>query len=589
MRPGVAKTDEGAGLFVRGGDVSETATFLDRAPLYHPYRYETPNGGLFGTVDPYLISGLSLGTGAIPARYGNVLSGVLDLTGMDRPQRTTVAAGLGLATASVNVGVPIGRRAGVRFSGNESMSRLLFAVNPTDQHFTTFPSGSNLNADVYFDAERAGRFKLSVLTNQDRVGVQVWQDAFAGVLDSAERTRLVSLGWTKALAGAWVLTTTASAGDANERVRVGVMDLASGDSSGTVRVDAVGPLGGWIVRGGFEGERQGGTAQGTTASHGGDLGGVQGVRLWSFDQTEWHAGGYSEAERRAGRLTLSAGARVDRFQTLGAWTADPRVALTCAVGARQHLLAAWGLFHQAPSPLYLDRQYGNPALPPMSARHLEAGYAYGVESGPVYVRVEAYDKQYRDLPLEDPALNFSGRGFGRARGIDVFLKLARSAAWDVWASYSFVHARRLYTPFEDYGRYGVPAAPFRPDFEIPHTLQVVARGAVSTSVAVGASLRVASGKPFTPIVGGVGPAGRMVPIFGPINSDRLPLYQRLDVNVSHSRAIKSKASVILYVGLTNLLNHENVFEYVYSADFRERAPAPGSWRRAVYFGVTVQR
>ncbi|GAB4370970.1 MAG: hypothetical protein Kow0042_13480 [Calditrichia bacterium] len=43
--PGVQQVDEGAGLFVRGGDVSETAVVLDGAYLMHPYKYESPNGG----------------------------------------------------------------------------------------------------------------------------------------------------------------------------------------------------------------------------------------------------------------------------------------------------------------------------------------------------------------------------------------------------------------------------------------------------------------------------------------------------------------------------------------------------------------
>ncbi len=57
MLPGVSKLDEGAGLFGRGGDADETATYLDRALLSHPYRLETPSGGFFGTVPPWLISG----------------------------------------------------------------------------------------------------------------------------------------------------------------------------------------------------------------------------------------------------------------------------------------------------------------------------------------------------------------------------------------------------------------------------------------------------------------------------------------------------------------------------------------------------
>jgi hypothetical protein len=588
MLPGLVKTDEGAGLFVRGGDVSETATFLDRALLFHPYRYETPNGGFFGTVDPYLISGLSLSTGAFPARYGNALSGVLELTGLDRPQRVSLSAGVGLAAVSASLALPLGDHFGARFSGNKSISRLLFAVNPGDQHFTTYPAGTDLNVSVYLDASRAGQFKVSGFTNRETVGVEVQQDAFTGELDSDDSNRLISLNWQKALGGRWMLTATASRSAYRESLRVGALDLAARDSGERLRLDASGPVDQWTVRAGLEGERQGTTFLGTISVHGGDLGGVQGVRLSSFDRIEWRAGGYTEAERRLGRATVNIGARVDRFETLGAWTGDPRVSLTYALYSNHQLRLAWGIYHQAPSPGYLDRAYGNPVLGPMCARHLVFGYQYGEQSARVYLRLEGYTKQYRRLPLEDSSLNFNDRGYGFAQGADLFLKLAPSSRWQGWASYSFVKARRLYTPLEEFRRYDTAANPFRPDFEIPHTLQLAAQGSIADSIGVGASFRVASGKPFTPIVGGRAMAGEFVPVFGPVNSERLPLYQRLDLNFSHSRSIEGKASLILYLGVTNALDHKNVFQYFYSPDYRQRVPAQGTWGRAFYVGMSVQ-
>ena len=55
--PGVAQVDEGAGLYVRGGDTSEVLVLLDDAVVFHPYRQETPGGGLFGSVEPFLLEG----------------------------------------------------------------------------------------------------------------------------------------------------------------------------------------------------------------------------------------------------------------------------------------------------------------------------------------------------------------------------------------------------------------------------------------------------------------------------------------------------------------------------------------------------
>jgi carboxypeptidase family protein len=54
MLPGVAQIDEGAGLYVRGGDTSEVLVLLDDAVVFYPYRQKTPQGGLFGSVEPFL-------------------------------------------------------------------------------------------------------------------------------------------------------------------------------------------------------------------------------------------------------------------------------------------------------------------------------------------------------------------------------------------------------------------------------------------------------------------------------------------------------------------------------------------------------
>ncbi|MGA2261128.1 MAG: TonB-dependent receptor [Acidobacteriota bacterium] len=588
MFPGVVKVDEGAGLFVRGGDVSETATYLDHARLFHPYRYETPTGGFFGTVDPYLISGLSLATGAFPARYGDALSGVLELTGLESPRKTSISASLGLGAVSASLALPLNSQLGLRFSGNQTFSRLLYEVNPSDQHFERFPSGSDLNLSFYADSAGAGRFKVSAFTNREQVGVELQQDSFTGILDSESRNRLFSFNWQKTL-DQWLLEVTLSSGAYREKSSVGVLDLTSNDSGERIRLDVTRYAAGWTVRTGVEAERRGAISQGTIPSIGGDLGGIQGTRPWSIDQSEWRAGGYSELERTFGRFSLDVGARLDRFQALRAWGADPRATVTYALTGKQHFHLGWGIYHQVPLPVYLNREDGNPLLQPMHSQHLVAGYEYGEESGPVFLRVEVYTKKYGRLPLQDAVLNFNDKGSGSARGVDFFLKLAPSGPWQGWVSYSYLNAMRLYTPFDDFQRYDIPTARFRPDFDIPHTLQLVLQRTLTASVSLGASLRIASGKPFTPVVGSLMTPGGFLPVFGPINSGRLPLYQRLDFSLSKSCTVAREIAMILYLGATNVMDHKNVLGYVYSSDYSHRSPAEGAWGRTFYFGMSFQR
>ena len=78
--PGITQVSESAELYVRGGDPNETITLLDQASLYHPYTYESVYGGLFSNINTETIEGMYFSSGGFSSRYGNALSGVLELT-----------------------------------------------------------------------------------------------------------------------------------------------------------------------------------------------------------------------------------------------------------------------------------------------------------------------------------------------------------------------------------------------------------------------------------------------------------------------------------------------------------------------------
>ena len=114
---GVSQVNDEAGLFVRGGDSTEVLTLLDDAVVHHPYRYERVTGGVRGTVDPFLTSDISFSSGGFPARFGNALSGVLEMQGLGRPAAPAGQAALllsgvsGVAALPVRAGAACGRPA----------------------------------------------------------------------------------------------------------------------------------------------------------------------------------------------------------------------------------------------------------------------------------------------------------------------------------------------------------------------------------------------------------------------------------------------------------------------------------------------
>jgi hypothetical protein len=76
--PGTASNALSARTHVRGGREDELAVYFDGVPLFEPFHFKDLQGFL-GILDPNTISGVDFFSGVFPVRYGNRLSGVLDI------------------------------------------------------------------------------------------------------------------------------------------------------------------------------------------------------------------------------------------------------------------------------------------------------------------------------------------------------------------------------------------------------------------------------------------------------------------------------------------------------------------------------
>ncbi|MCU0977425.1 MAG: TonB-dependent receptor [Steroidobacteraceae bacterium] len=76
--PGTASNGLTARTHVRGGYENEVATYFDGVPLFEPYHFKDFYGPL-GILDPGAISRVDFYSGVPPPRYGNRLSGVLEM------------------------------------------------------------------------------------------------------------------------------------------------------------------------------------------------------------------------------------------------------------------------------------------------------------------------------------------------------------------------------------------------------------------------------------------------------------------------------------------------------------------------------
>lgn len=585
--PGVAMVDEGAGLFVRGGDVSETLILLDQATVTHPYKYESPTGGAFGTISPFMVKGTVFSTGGFPARYGNALSAVLAMDSQNLPGQTRYTLNLGLAAGSLGFDAPIvPDKFGLRFTGNLSFTDLLFRVNGQRHEFTIFPRAYDGNLNLVYQYSPTGRLKLFSFNTDDRLGVRVDEPSFEGLYQNRTTSWLHNLQWTD-IFGDWLVQTSASLNRYTARRQLGNLDLKPGDLTAKFRADLEGALSARAtLRFGAEIEHIGNQFLGTIPYREDILDPQAEVFELNISYGAKRTGAYFEVDfKPAHRIAVNAGVRADHHTLAGRFVVDPRLSTRYPFSKNTDLRLGWGIYHQFPSPFKYDATSGNPNLGPQRAQHWVAGLNH--ERDKIMMRLEAYYKPYRNLILDHPDLNFTNGGTGRASGVDLFIKYGGflRTRFNGWVAYSLLRSRRVQPRHLGHAvRYEEAPSPF----DITHNLTLVAKMRLADALSGGFTLKHATGRPITPVTDAVPVEGRSyyLPVEGRIGSERLPPFHRLDVSLSYLLPFGKGHQAIFYLAINNLLNRANVLDYDYAIDYTERRPRVTYFRRSVYFGAT---
>ena len=584
--PGVAAPGDGAGLFVRGGDVTETKTLLDQATVYHPYRYESPAGGSFGAVRPFLVGGTTFATGGFSAQYGNALSGVLAMESKDRPRESSRYVNLGLAAASVSLDQPlVGDELGLRLSGNRSFTGVLFRVNGQRGDYATVPQGMDGTLGLTWDYGPTGQLKLLAFARRNRIGVETTEGAYTGVYRDRTTNQLYNLQWT-AQAKGWTVESSASWNAYTSQKTLGALDLSPTDRAGKLRVDATRGGGDWTVRTGGTVERRRYQFDGTVPTQPDVVAPDAPTRSVNESVRATRAGGYVEVESSLlSSVVARAGLRTDVHSRAGRPVVDPRVGLAWSFAPNTQLRAAWGLYHQFPELSTYGEHVGENTLGAQRAQHVVLGLRHEREH--LLLRAEAYHKPYRDLVVRTGSSRYANDGTGVARGIDLFAKYGSFLGTRVngWASYSLLRSHR--TQPRDRGT-DVKLDDGPAPYDLTHQITAVGKVRVIDQFRVGGTYSYVTGRPFTPVVGSERlESGALLPVDGPVGGERLPAYHRLDLQVSYFWSFNRQQNVVVYAALNNVLDRANAVDVTYSPDYSTRRYRRTDFRRSVYFGLTL--
>lgn len=585
--PGIHAPTEGAAVYVRGGEPGETLVRLDGGEIGHPYHYEGASGGLFSAFDAYMLKSAYFSSGGFSARYGGVLSGVLDVETQDPMNTRTVSAGANLAGGGVSSSwslVP--DRLSLVATVRRSWPEVLMNLYGSTRDYVSPPVSTDGAAKLNWRYRPTGRASLLYLGSGDGLTM------FWNILNTRERLRSAgethfgSLQFSDVVGGRLAVKGNA-AFQAHERLsQYAAFGRTRRERNATAALEAIWRPGDrHEISLGANVRRLGASIEGTWAADSTDYSPTAPVRRDDVDARTISPGLYAEDKLRlVGPLYATLGVRVDRSSATRTWTADPRGALAWRMNEHHTLRVAAGRYHQLPDAQYQDPVYGNPALGALRADHVIAGWEW--KSDAANARVEMYRKDYGDLVTQDSLRYYANGGHGRARGVDLFLQGSRR--WlSGWISYGWLDAKRKVLDDPD----EVPSAS-----SVRHSLSAVANWQASPRWMLGAHWKHSTGRPYTPIVGRTydGTASLWRPVVGTHGSGEYPAYDRLDVRVTRLFSLPRGAGLppssvcVAYVEGLNVLATRNVLEYVWNSDYSRRYSLDSYFsRRLLVAGVQL--
>jgi hypothetical protein len=602
LLPGTAANDFTAQFSVHGGRRDEVQIVLDGQELYDAYHLKDYDNAL-SIIASQGLSSVNLTTGGFAASHGDRMSGVLDMTSttLSGPGRTELSLSL-LNALAASAGTFHDDRgdwlASLQWGTIELASRVFGAEDPS--FWDLFGKAA------YRLNERSG-LRAHLLHASDELN-------FTEIVDGETKSWDTEYGssyfWLThdALLGKRLLVDTRASWSLIERDRRGAEDEE--EQSFVVLDERESQVAGLAQDWGFQAAPRHATKWG--------------FELRRYD-AEYDYTNRSELHFRVSPSAVESGSGVPRFtdqfrgEHLSAWVSDrfspaepltlelglrydrhtltddtlfsPRVDVAWRTGESSVVRGAWGYFYQSQRPYELQVEDGEMSFfPAERSEHWVVGYERLLgrrERAPLSaLRVEAYGRRIRDprpryenlfepvntFPEIEPDRVRIAPDASNAEGVEALLRGSAGGRIDWWMNYT-------YSTIED----TISDEEFPRQLDQPHALNLAVNLRLGRHWNLSLAWRYHTGWPTTPLFfeeteDPEEPEGEpeLSPVLGPLNSERLPSYHRMDLRASR-RWQKRSGLLTFFVDVQNLYNRKNIAGFDLALEEDELIVSPESW------------
>jgi outer membrane cobalamin receptor len=549
--PGTTTVAEDGRLFVRGGEAEETQIFIDGIRVFTPYTPTTNNAPTRGRYSPFLFDGITFSTGGYSAEYGQALSSILLLNTIDEPDQNKTDIGI------MSVGLTLGN--------TQKWDKSSLSVNASyinlAPYIALFPDRNDwkkpyeaVSGEAVF-RKKLDNGLLKIYTAFDATNFEVTQEDInltEGLDFKLNNKNLYFNGsYQGMLSDTWSVFGGLSYTYGN--TKVGIIDNDVKDVENSVHAK-------FKLKKRFSNRFKLYFGAEYFATNFTETFKSPFVNKLDFGFNNNISAAFTEADIFfSKKLALKAGLRAEYSELFDDFKVSPRLSLAYKISKSSQLSLAYGDFYQTPTNAILKF---NQDLKPQSTTHYILNYQLNKE-GRIF-RVEAYYKDYNDLVKYDTEFaafdsNYSSKGFGVAKGIDLFWRDNKNIKnVDYWISYSYLDTQRNYKNYK---------AESQPNFANKHNLSVVGKYWIEDwKSQIGFSYGFASGRTYTN------------PNLEGFLNQKTKSYNSLSLNWAYLISQQK----ILYFSINNALGFKNVNGYQYAntpdfnGNFNRRALRPAA-------------
>ena len=571
--PGAAAGDLSAKSNLRGGEVDETLVRFDGLRLFNPFHFKDFQS-IFSTIDPAIVRGIEVYTGAFPASYGDRMSGVISIDSLSAANAPQGELALSLYNTSA------------RFARSFDEGRGEWLLSARRSNLDTVLDLANEDRGEPGYTDMYGRLGYQITDTLALTGSALRFDDDLELNDTdfeetAVATYRDAYYWLRLdyetgpdLHGSVVLARSEL--DSDRSGSVDQPGIASGELTDQRRFSIESVQTDWsLARNdslafafGAEWRHMDGRYDYSDHADYDVLFATPGApqdasrdRIISVAPSGDQFGAYASVRAQPMEsVVLDLGLRWDH-QTLsddGADALSPRASVLWLLGDRTRVRAAWGRYFQAQAINELQVPDGvDEFLPPQRADHWVAGIEYQ-HPAEIDLRLEVYMKEYTRLrPRYENLLNAAvllpelkpdrvriAPESAEAHGVELSVSRETEAPLRWWLTYSWASARDEFAGMES-DRSWDQAHAFGAGLAWRTAQWELSLAGRYHSGWPTTALRLAATDPI-PIVA-----------TGPRNADRLGDYRSFDARIARTFTFDDASELTVFFEVTNLFNENN--------------------------------